>query len=106
MSPLLPQTGSVFPMNSAVLFSIPVPEKIVTVSPGTRYTAGKVYTVLRLLSESVQPATEVRLGGHFTFDEIEAEHIRRLVAATSTLETAAKILGVDPATLYRKRKRV
>ena len=58
------------------------------------------------LSESVQPATEVRLGGHFTFEEIEAEHIRRLVAGTTTLEAAAKILGVDPATLYRKRKRV
>ena len=58
------------------------------------------------LAENVHSATEVRLGGHFTFDEIEAEHIRRLVAATSTLETAAKILGVDPATLYRKRKRV
>ena len=57
------------------------------------------------LSEGVQPATEIRLGGHFTFEEIEAEHIRRLVASTNTLEAAAKILGVDPATLYRKRKR-
>jgi len=58
------------------------------------------------LSEGVQPATEIRLGGRFTFEEIEAEHIRRLIASTSTLEAAAKILGVDPATLYRKRKRV
>ena len=58
------------------------------------------------LSETIQPATEIRLGGQFTFEEIEAEHIRRLVAATSTLEEAAKILNVDPATLYRKRKRL
>lgn len=58
------------------------------------------------LSESIRPTTEIRLGGRFTFDEIEAEHIRRLVDATSTLEEAAKILAVDPATLYRKRKRV
>ena len=57
------------------------------------------------LSDSIQPATEIRMGGHFTFEEIEAEHIRRLVSATSTLEEAAKILRVDPATLYRKRKR-
>ena len=58
------------------------------------------------LSESIQPAAEIRLGGRFTFEEIEAEHIRRLVSATSTLEEAAKILRVDPATLYRKRKRI
>lgn len=58
------------------------------------------------LSETIQPATEIRLGGHFTFEAIEAEHIRRLVASTSTLEEAAKILQVDPATLYRKRKRL
>ena len=57
------------------------------------------------LSETIQPATEIRLGGHFTFEEIEAEHVRRLVSATSTLEEAAKILAVDPSTLYRKRKR-
>ncbi|MEI6277832.1 MAG: sigma-54 dependent transcriptional regulator [Verrucomicrobiae bacterium] len=58
------------------------------------------------LSDSIQPATEIRLGGRFAFEEIEAEHIRRLLANTSTLEEAAKILGVDPATLYRKRKRL
>jgi hypothetical protein len=28
-----------------------------------------------------------------------------LVANTSTLDEAAKILAVDPATLYRKRKK-
>jgi NtrC-family two-component system response regulator AlgB len=58
------------------------------------------------LSDHIQPATEIRLGGHFTFEQIEAEHIRRLVATTSTLEEAANILNVDPATLYRKRKRL
>lgn len=58
------------------------------------------------LSETIQPATEIRLGGQFTFEEIEAEHIRRLVSSTNTLEEAAKILDVDPATLYRKRKRL
>ncbi len=36
MSPLLPHTGSVLPMKRAELFVVPVPEKTVTVSPGTR----------------------------------------------------------------------
>ena len=58
------------------------------------------------LSESVHPTSEIRLGGRFTLEEIEAEHIRRLIANTGTLEEVAKILGIDPATLYRKRKRL
>ena len=48
----------------------------------------------------------MRLGGKFTVEEIEAEHIRRVVANTRTLEEAATILGIDPATLYRKRKKL
>jgi len=57
------------------------------------------------LSDIMHPSSEIRLGGRFTLEEIEAEHIRRLVANTIKLEEVAKILGVDPATLYRKRKR-
>ncbi len=58
------------------------------------------------LSDSIQAASEVRLGGRLTLEEIEAEHIRRVVANTRTLEEAATILGIDPATLYRKRKKL
>ena len=58
------------------------------------------------LSDSVQPASEIRLGGKSTLEAIETEHIRRVVANTRTLEEAATILGIDPATLYRKRKRL
>ena len=37
--------------------------------------------------------------------KLEAEHIRRVLAATATMEEAAALLGIDPSTLYRKRKR-
>jgi NtrC-family two-component system response regulator AlgB len=57
------------------------------------------------LSDHIQPASEIRLGGKFSLDAIEAEHIRRVVTNTRTLEEAAAILGIDPATLYRKRKK-
>jgi NtrC-family two-component system response regulator AlgB len=57
------------------------------------------------LSDHIQPASEIRLGGKFPLEAIEAEHIRRVVANTRTLEEAATILGIDPATLYRKRKK-
>jgi NtrC-family two-component system response regulator AlgB len=45
------------------------------------------------------------VGGAVTLEQLEAEHIRRVLASTQTLEEAAEILGIDPSTLYRKRKR-
>ena len=45
------------------------------------------------------------LGGDYTVDEIEREHILRVVARSSTLEEAARTLGIESSTLWRKRKR-
>jgi DNA-binding NtrC family response regulator len=44
------------------------------------------------------------LGGDYTVEQIEREHILRVMARSSTLEEAAQILGIDPSTLWRKRK--
>jgi NtrC-family two-component system response regulator AlgB len=46
-----------------------------------------------------------RLGGDFGLDAIEREHILRVVARTATLDDAARILGIDVSTLWRKRRR-
>jgi two-component system, NtrC family, response regulator AlgB len=53
----------------------------------------------------VPPQPGVELGGRVTFEQLEAEHLRRLLAATPTVEEVAAILEIDPSTLYRKRKR-
>jgi NtrC-family two-component system response regulator AlgB len=53
---------------------------------------------------SPPPAQVVAVGGRVTLDELEAEHLRRILASTATLDEAAAILGIDPSTLYRKRK--
>jgi NtrC-family two-component system response regulator AlgB len=45
----------------------------------------------------------VAVGAPVTLDELEAEHIRRVLALSRSLEEAARTLGIDPATLYRKR---
>ena len=51
-------------------------------------------------------ATNVlRLGGDFTLDQIEREHIERVASRAATLDDAARILGIDASTLYRKRKK-
>jgi NtrC-family two-component system response regulator AlgB len=47
----------------------------------------------------------VDVGARVTLDELEAEHIRRVLANSATMEEAASVLGVDASTLYRKRKR-
>jgi NtrC-family two-component system response regulator AlgB len=51
------------------------------------------------------PRSGIEVGGRVTLDQLEAEHIRRVLAATATVEEAAEVLGIDPSTLYRKRKR-
>jgi NtrC-family two-component system response regulator AlgB len=46
-----------------------------------------------------------QLGGNFSLEQVEEEHIRRVTARTATLQEAAHILGVDASTLWRRRKR-
>lgn len=48
----------------------------------------------------------VQVGARVTLEELEHEHIARIVQQAATMEEAARILGIDPATLYRKRKRL
>jgi DNA-binding NtrC family response regulator len=50
--------------------------------------------------------THVQIGSLVSLEELEREHIKRIISRTSSLEQAAQVLGIDPATLYRKRKRL
>jgi NtrC-family two-component system response regulator AlgB len=54
---------------------------------------------------SLPAGAAVEVGGRATLDQLEAEHIRRTLNSTQTMEEAAAVLGIDPSTLYRKRKR-
>jgi NtrC-family two-component system response regulator AlgB len=46
-----------------------------------------------------------RLGGDYAVEEIEREHIERVIQRSANLEDAARILGIDSSTLWRKRKK-
>jgi NtrC-family two-component system response regulator AlgB len=58
------------------------------------------------LTEIVQTRSELRVGGRITLEEVENEHIRRVLSNSRTIEEAAAVLGVDPATLYRRKKKL
>jgi NtrC-family two-component system response regulator AlgB len=49
-------------------------------------------------------ATTIEPGAAVSLERLEAEHIRRIISSAPSLEAAAKTLGIDPSTLYRKRK--
>jgi two-component system, NtrC family, response regulator AlgB len=48
---------------------------------------------------------EVALGADVSLEEVEREHIARVVARAPSFEAAARVLGIDVTTLQRKRKR-
>jgi NtrC-family two-component system response regulator AlgB len=45
-------------------------------------------------------------GAQVSLETLEIDHIRRVVARSENLLQAAEILGIDQATLYRKRKKL
>lgn len=45
------------------------------------------------------------VGQRVSIEKLECEHIRRIMSSTDSLQEAAEVLGIDAATLYRKRKR-
>ncbi|BDS06791.1 alginate biosynthesis transcriptional regulatory protein AlgB [Oceaniferula spumae] len=46
------------------------------------------------------------VGSDITLEELEAEHIKRVMEKSTSLQKAAEILGIDKTTLYRKRKKL
>ena len=48
----------------------------------------------------------IEVGGPVTLEQLETEHIRLILSSSPSREDAARILGIDPSTLYRKRKQL
>jgi two-component system, NtrC family, response regulator AlgB len=57
------------------------------------------------ISGRMKAAESPQIGGDFSLEDIEHEHITRVISRSATLEDAAAILGIDVSTLWRKRKK-
>ena len=64
----------------------------------------------RILSAAHPPVTQsgvpIEVGQPVSIEQLETEHIRLILARCPSREDAARILGIDPSTLYRKRKQL
>lgn len=56
------------------------------------------------LPEEIQKTTENK-SGILSIEEIEKQHIKKVLGLATDLEEAAMLLNIDPATLWRKRKK-
>ena len=58
------------------------------------------------VSLSDAATNDAHVGSHITLEKLEELHIRRILENAPSLVDAATVLGIDQATLYRKRKKI
>jgi NtrC-family two-component system response regulator AlgB len=74
-------------------------ERAVILSPGADVDI-EVLSIPQATHTHVRP----RIGDALSLEDLERAHIRGVMASSSSLEAAARTLGIDVSTLYRKRK--
>lgn len=84
-------------------------ERAVIMARGTQVMAADLPSDVREpAGESVAPpgGLPVQPGALISLEKLEEAHIRQVLAQSKNLAEAAEILGIDQATLYRKRKKI
>ena len=76
-------------------------ERAVILSPGPHI---EMIHLAEIIAKG-EPGHTVEVGAAVTLAELADEHIRRVLANTTRLEDAAEVLGIDLATLYRRRRK-
>jgi NtrC-family two-component system response regulator AlgB len=84
-------------------------ERAAILCSGSRIDAGDLPPDVREGTSStpgVASEDSVAAGAGVSLEQLEEAHIRRIVSRSSSLAEAAQTLGIDQATLYRKRKKM
>jgi two-component system, NtrC family, response regulator AlgB len=82
-------------------------ERAVILARGEQVVPTDLPAELQSLHCNGAPSMEqVQLGSLISLDKLEEIHIRRVLEKTASLAQASGVLGIDQATLYRKRKRI
>jgi NtrC-family two-component system response regulator AlgB len=81
-------------------------ELLNAIERGTVLTGGELLETADLPLHVARHQPETHAPGELkSLNELEKEHIRQVLLRAPSLEEAARILGIDPATLWRKRKK-
>ncbi len=83
-------------------------ERAVILTADTKISPSDLPAEMRLDTASAAslPDEAVGAGALISVDRLEEIHIRRILEKTTSMVQAAEILGMDQATLYRKRKKL
>ncbi len=95
--------GYVWPGNLRELRKIV--EHAVIFASGNRIELAELPEQLSRSSEAA-PQNDVHVGMKIPLEELENEHIRRVLAQTTTMEEAAQVLGISRGTLYERKKKL
>ncbi len=83
-------------------------ERAVILAPEKQIGLADLPVEIRLNTggHAAAPEAPLQTGAMVTLQTLEDQHIRRVLKSTASMNEAAEILGIDQATLYRKRKRM
>jgi len=83
-------------------------ERAVIMSQGNKINLEDLPAELRgqALAGSNGSDTALQIGALVSMEQLEEAHIRKVLERTANLAEAAQVLGIDQATLYRKRKKI
>jgi NtrC-family two-component system response regulator AlgB len=94
---LYPWPGNLRELRNAI-------ERAVILAGGKKITENDLPAELRTAVSAASGTAPAEAGSMISLEKLEETHIRRILDRTATLVQAAEILGIDQATLYRKRK--